>query len=135
MRDRFSRTHAIALTVVLAAVVWLAVPGRNQFGNPSMEEEQSSCTLANGQVLRLYKGGGGATVDYWYTATAEGSLFEREKQIVFAYSSPVLSSLSCEDNRARIEGSAVSLLLGPEEVAALRKSPRQYWKGKLESAS
>src|SRR5688500_4068519 len=120
MRDRFSRKHAIALTAVLAGVIWFAVPGRNQYGNPSMEEEQSSCTLANGQVLRLYKGGGGATVDYWYTVTAEGGLFEREKQIVFAYSSPALSSLSCQDSRVRIEGSAVSILLGPEEVAALR---------------
>jgi hypothetical protein len=132
---RFSRKHAIALTAVLAGLAWLAVPGRNMYGNPSMEEEQSSCSLGNGQVLRLYKGGGDATVDFWYTVTEEGGLFERGKQIVFSHGSPILSSLSCEESRVHIDGNTVSLLLSPEDISALRRSPRQYWKGKLESGS
>jgi hypothetical protein len=100
-----------------------------------MEEQEGSCSFGDGQTIRLYKGGAGATVAFWYSVTAEGGLFEREKQILFAYGSPVISSLSCEESRVELEGVQFRAVLEAEDIKDMRENPRQYWKGRLRSAN
>lgn len=130
---RFRKVAVVLVVLVLA--LWFLLPGRNQYGNPSMEQQASSCSCADGLIIRLYKGEEGATVAFWYTVTAEGGLFEREQQILFAYDSPVISNLSCEEGRVHLDGGAFRATLNSEDIKAMRQRPRHYWKGQLRSAN
>lgn len=118
--------------LLLVAAIWLAWPDRNQYGNSSMEERLTSCTTASGTTFRLYRGNGGATVAYWYTVTSESGLFEREKQIFFAYAAPELSSISCDGGQLKLHGASLNESFSDAQIHALRTKPITYWKGKLE---
>ncbi|MGE0498653.1 MAG: hypothetical protein AB7I35_07200 [Ramlibacter sp.] len=117
---------------LLAFSVWLVLPNRNVYGNPSMEDQLSSCNLPSGAVVRLYKGNGGATTSYWYSLTHEGGLFEREKQIAFAYSSPVFTAVACNGDEMTLSSSASDESFTAAQLGDLRQHPKIYWKEKLE---
>ena len=122
---------AAALTAI---AIWLALPSRNAFGNPSMEEQISSCSTSEGNEIRLYRGNGGATTAYWYTVISEGGLFEREKQILFTYSSPEITSIDCEGAALNVSGRAYSAKFSSDQLAVLRQAPHVYWRGKLDAS-
>lgn len=90
----------------LAAGVLLAVwggpcaargvgPQRNVYGNPASEALQQRCTIpGTSSTIRLYRGGGGATVANGFTLT-EQTAGGRERQIWFSDSRPTVFAIAC----------------------------------------
>jgi hypothetical protein len=73
----------------------LLVPARNRFGNPAFEQELQRCTFADGTLIRLYEGDGGATTAYWYTVTHAKGWREPERQVYYAYGYPEVKEVTC----------------------------------------
>ncbi|MDH5669282.1 MAG: hypothetical protein OEY86_14855 [Nitrospira sp.] len=118
--------------ILLLTAMWLAYPDRNSYGDPSMEELQQSCTTPDGTIVRLYVGNGGATTAFWYTVTATSGFLSREKQIIFSYSSPDFSSVTCTKEAVVVASSRGNIALGVPELTALRANPRVYHRGSIE---
>ena len=114
-------------TGLAAFALWIAIPGRNVQGNPSMEDEIDRCTTTSGTTFRLYRGNGGATTSFWYTLTSEHGIFSREKQIVFSYDSPEFRSVSCTNDQTIIAGPKTTIRFGTSDLAAMRNTPMSYW--------
>ncbi len=131
IRIIFKLLTAIALLLMAA---WLAYPSRNIHGNPHMEELVQSCTTPNNIIVRLYTGNGGATTAFWYTVTTSKGFLSREKQIIFSYSSPVLSSISCVMDIVTITSSSGNIILTGSELTTLRNNPVSYWRGKTKES-
>jgi len=111
--------------ILLALSIWTALPSRNAFGNPSMEELVSSCLTASGTTVRLYVGSGTLTA-FWYSVTADPGLLSREKQILFSYDGPELFGVSCANAQIRVTSSNGPIVLDESNLSALRESPRNY---------
>ncbi len=115
--------------VCMAAAIWLAWPSRNFHGNPALERVTAECRTAAGTVVRVYEGNGGATSAYWYTVTAQGGFYTPERQVLFAYGSPVIDSLSCGGDGVRLVAQTRTLTMSEADIARLRHEPRTYWRG------
>lgn len=126
---RLGRFAASAALVVAAA--WLAVPSRNQYGNPSMETLVGECRLAAGDVVRLYRGSGGATTSFWYSVTFDGGLLGRERQVVFAYAKPEVRGIQCAEDSVEVMGDAPRASYSRADLSRLQENPRTYWRGEL----
>lgn len=120
-----------AASALLFIACWLALPSRNAYGNPWLEELKQDCAFSNGTKARLYLGNGGATTAYWYTVTVETGLFSPERQVAFSYSEPALSEIECRDDRLVISGGE-KLVIGASEFADRRNAPIIYWRGNPE---
>lgn len=112
--------------------LWLAWPGRNVHGNPSMERLAHDCTLPSGLTARLYEGNGGATTAFWYSVTVEGGLFQPERQVFFAYSEPSVERIACQPGEILVVASAGVHTIKEHELSALRKEPVTFWRGERE---
>jgi hypothetical protein len=126
------RLYALAgsIAALLAAAVWLMLPGRNVHGNPWLEEPIASCSLPSGVLARFYEGNGGATTDYWYTITVRGGGFKSERQIFFAYGLPKIESLECASGEVRLIGESEHYRLPERAFEALRGEPMSFWRGR-----
>lgn len=134
MNFRIAIRVIFAISLLLSAA-WLAYPGRNSRGNPSMEELVQSCATQDGTSIHLYVGNGGATTSYWYTVTTENGFLSREKQVLFSYDTPQLSAIDCGENSLTVSSTSGNIILASEELDDLRNNPRLYWRGKLDSQS
>jgi hypothetical protein len=101
--------YGARLRVVLAIVfgllgIWLIIPGRNVIGNPWVESEIAVCSLpGDAGTIRLYKGGGGATVASWCSVTYEaGGWFSHEHQIYCT--TDVISGIKSEGDSIVLSG-------------------------------
>jgi len=115
-----------AFTLLLLAC-WAAWPSRNLHGNPSLEHLLAQCATFSGDVVRLYEGNGGATTNYWYTVTVTPRSFASERQILFAYGSPVLRGLTCGAEAVHIETDAAPISIPESKFAHLHERPRALW--------
>ena len=95
-----SRTIALVAGAVLAVSGESCAgrgmgPQRNVYGNPADEEIAERCTIpGTGSTIRLYHGGGGATVASWSTVT-EQTRGGPERQFWFSYSRPTVFEIEC----------------------------------------
>ncbi len=121
------RTHfrVVASVWLLIVAVWIALPGRNTYGNPWMEELVDSCTTTDGTKVRLYVGRGFLTA-FWYSVTTEAGFLSLERQILHVYSGPELHTLACADRQLSITAETGPIVIPESELPALRKSPRNY---------
>lgn len=115
------------LTLGLFAVF----PRRNIWGNPGDEVEPGRCRLADGSLVRLYRGEPDATVANWYTATLTPPGLGVERQIVFSYSAPAFEHLACNALGLQLTGPDENggLALRTSEASAMRWRPRTFWHG------
>ena len=127
------RTVFATVFATSLAAAWFAWPGRNQHGNPDMEDLVSSCGTSEPITVRLYRGAGGATVAHWYSVTVESDTLGREKQVLFAYRVPTLRGIECADEEFRILGEGFSRTIDVLELQRLREAPEQYWSGTKEN--
>jgi hypothetical protein len=89
------RGASIAIGVLLlTASAWLSVPRR---GHP-FEELRSECRWQDGTRVRSWQGNGGATTAFWYSVTTQTSMPWTEREIFFSYSSPIVTSMTCESD-------------------------------------
>lgn len=108
--------------------------GRNDFGNPEMEEQKARCMLAGGTEVTLYEGNGGATTSLWWSvaATPPG---RPERQIFYTYAYPEITGIECgADNMLaiRVDGVAPEILRESEIATRVEQPSRGYYKGKRE---
>lgn len=133
MNFRTTTRFLVSVSLLLFAA-WLAYPGRNLHGNPSMEELVQSCT-SGGTTFRLYVGNGGATTAFWYTITMDGGFPSREKQVLFSYDTPELSAITCGEQSFVVSSSGGNIPVTAEDLLAFRDTPRAYWRGTIETQS
>jgi hypothetical protein len=131
MRLRAAIPLSIAGCLTVFAV-WLALPGRNIYGDPWSEELKQTCTLQDGTTARLYLGNGGATTAFWYTVTVERGLLWQERQIAFSYSSPRWDTISCGSSMLSVSGDGTTIAFSPSDLSVRRHSPLTYWRGRSE---
>ena len=92
-------------SIMLGAGIWLLLPGRNIAGDPWSETLTDECVaVESGERIRLYEGNGGATVASWYSVTIDPGIFARERQFFYAYSSPQIDTLRCENGEVVLVG-------------------------------
>lgn len=115
--------------LLLAASIWIVVPGRNINGNPSLEEELQTCTFTDGTKATLYQGNGGASTAFWYSVTVEKGIFYPERQIAFSYSFPTWENLTCNEDNLDISG---NLKIRTSDFSKYRATPIAIWKGEPE---
>jgi hypothetical protein len=126
----FSRTSSSVATGLLLLACWLAWPSRNVYGNPSSEHIISQCKADSGLLVRLYEGNGNATVANWYSVTTELGLLKPERQVLFAYSSPIIRSVACESGAIQIRSDSSALSYSETSMLARRGTPQAFWRGK-----
>ena len=112
--------------VLLAAGVWLSYPERNLYGSASWGELTQTCTTPDGTTVRLYVGNAGATTSFWYSVTTESGFLSLERQVMYAYSSPKLSAITCTRNLVVISSPEYEFSFTEAELQALRDTPRAY---------
>jgi hypothetical protein len=132
VRTRNAYSRFFIASALMAAGAWLAVPSRNEYGNPSMEEKMGECTLTGGETIRLYRGSGGATTSFWYSVTLEEGLLSREKQILFTYAAPELQSIECRGDELQVVGNSFRTSFAAAQLSDAQKTPRAYWRGELQ---
>ena len=104
-------------TIVLGLGIWFLIPGRNIAGNPQSEILIDECVaVESGERIRLYRGDGGATVAYWYSLTMDPGMFARERQFFYAYSSPQIDNLRCENGEVTLVGLSQSFSFPVEKI-------------------
>jgi hypothetical protein len=126
--------QAILAYFMFVLGLYAVVPSRNVRGSPGMERELGRCTLSDGALIRLYRGEGNATVAFWYTVTHKPRRWGMERQIVFSYSEPTFSQVTCTSRGLALTDSDESLgvALSTNEARAMRWNPRQYWRGGIQ---
>jgi hypothetical protein len=111
--------RGLIATFMLGLGICLMLPGRNMAGNPQSETLLDQCEIAgSGETIRLYRGDGGATVAYWYSATMDSGLFARERQFFFAYSSPQIENVRCLNRQVTLVGLDQSFSFPIEKLSA-----------------
>lgn len=118
--------RVILSAVLLATGVWLSYPERNLYGNASWEELSQTCTTPDGTTVRLYVGNAGATTSFWYSVTTESGFLSLERQVMYAYSSPKLSAITCTRNLVVVSSPEYEFSFTEAELQALRDTPRAY---------
>lgn len=107
--------------------------GRNHpnSGNPSMEALLHQCDV-EGWTVRLYQGQPDATVAFWSSVTVAGHGLD-EKQVLYAYGTPLYEQLACTDAGAVLTGAGEPPRTLPvTQLQGLRTKPLRFWKGRPE---
>jgi hypothetical protein len=116
-------------TWALCLAVWFLLPGRNVHGDARFEELLTSCTTEAGVTVRLYKGREPEGEAVWISVTSEGGFARPQRQVLYALEAPLLDTLACTGNGARLTGGPRIELLSQAQLESLRGEPRTYWRG------
>jgi len=130
-------TRLTLLAVVMLALGSFAVaPRRNVWGDSGSEREIARCRLADASLIRLYHGEPGATVQDWYSVTHTPSGLGVERQIIFSYSAPEFTQLSCSPRGVALSGpdESSAVFLATSEASSMRWLPRRYGRGSARGA-
>jgi hypothetical protein len=136
MKQNFTPSVTFSLaTLCFGSGFWLLSPGRNVFGNPTLETLLSKCAIPNTEaIIRLYEGNGGGTSDYWYSVTFQTGRFDKEQQILYTYGTPTIKDVECQKQTAivKINNSSFTAIKLPltEVKQKLLQNPVGYYRGK-----
>lgn len=115
--------------ILIIAAAWLSFPERNLYGSPTWEELSQECATPDGTIVRLYVGNAGATTSFWYSVTTEYGFWSLEKQVMYAYSGPKLTSIACGKDHVIISSPNYEFSFTEAELHSLREAPRAYSAG------
>jgi len=101
------------------------------WGDSGSEREIAGCRLADASLIRLYHGEPGATVQDWYSVIHTPFGLSVERQIIFSYSAPEFTQLSCTPRGVALSGPGENsaVFLATSEASSMRWLPRRYGRG------
>jgi hypothetical protein len=107
---KFLRYSLVIIFLILG--LYFIISGKSIFHLLPLPEHQiDQCHIpGSNEIIRIYQGNLGETVDYWYVVTYQQNFIASEKTIVETYSGPDFKKVNCLTN---------SIILIP-----------QYWGGK-----
>jgi hypothetical protein len=83
--------------IFLISGLFLIISGKNILHLlPLPEQEVAHCHIpSTNEVIRIYQGNLGATVDYWYVVTYQQNFITSEKTILRSYGGPDFMKINC----------------------------------------